>query len=65
MSTLPGITIKDLRVHSWLGKTHVCFVPGDDVTPLAQEIIDNTLDQFLLFGHIVQSTSYYLVIFRC
>jgi len=36
MSTLPGMTIKDLSVHSWLRKTHVCFVSGDHVTPLAQ-----------------------------
>lgn len=56
MSTLPSMTIKNHHVHSWLRKTHVCFVPGDHITPLAQEIIDNTLDQFLLFGHIVQST---------
>jgi hypothetical protein len=36
MSTLPGMMIKDLRVHSWLRQTHVCFVPGDDATPLAR-----------------------------
>jgi len=56
MSILSGMTIEDLSIHSWLRKTRICFVPGDHVTPLAQEIIDNTLDQFLRFGHIVQST---------
>jgi hypothetical protein len=50
------MTINNHYIHSWLRKTHVCFVPGDHVTPLAQEIIDNTLEQFRLLGHTVQST---------
>ncbi|MBE9475026.1 MAG: hypothetical protein IMY85_09050 [Chloroflexi bacterium] len=56
MSTSPGMTINNHYIHSWLSKTQVCFVPGDQVTPLAQEIIDNTLEQFRLLGHTVQST---------
>jgi hypothetical protein len=48
--------INNQYIHSWLRKTHVCFVSGDHVTPLAQEMIDNTLEQFRLLGHTVQST---------
>ena len=56
MSTPPDMTINNHYIHSWLRKTHVCFVHGDHVTPLAQEIIDNTLEQFRQLGHTVQST---------
>jgi hypothetical protein len=56
MSTLPEKIINNQFIHSWLHKTHVCFVPGEPVTPLAQEIIDNTLEQFRLIGNTVQTT---------
>ena len=55
MSTIPSMTINKPYVHSWLRKTHVCFVPGIRVTPLAQEAIINILEQFQLLGHTIQT----------
>jgi hypothetical protein len=55
ISTHPEKIITNQFTHSWLCKTHVCFVPGEPATLLAQEIIDNTLEQFRLLGHTVQS----------
>ena len=56
MSSFPEKTIYNQFVHFWLRKTHVCFVPGDSVTPLAFEVSDKVMYQFDQLGHIVQYT---------
>ena len=56
MSTLPEKTINSHLVHSWLRKTHVCFVPEEPVTPLTLEVADNVMYQFGQLGHTVQYT---------
>ncbi|MFN2158816.1 MAG: hypothetical protein ACK2U3_14235 [Anaerolineales bacterium] len=45
---------EDLHVHPWLKQINICFVPGSEITPLSEEVIENILDQFSRFGHQIQ-----------
>lgn len=55
MSQLNKIGIdKDIQVHPWLKQINISFVPGPEITPLSEEVIDNILDQFSRAGHNVQ-----------
>lgn len=47
---------KKVRVHPWLKQTNICFIPGPEITPLSEEVIDNILDQFARSGHKVQDS---------
>jgi hypothetical protein len=56
MTTFQEMRINSQRVHPWLHKIRVSFVPGDSITSLAYEVVDNVMYQFTQLGHTVQYT---------